>query len=75
MKYAGLFGYMEGTVQNLKLDNINISGGRYAGGVAGAVGVGGLITDCEVLSGSVSVSGSPMEMAAGGHIRIVRGEL
>ena len=41
LKYAGLFGYMEGTVQNLKLANVNISGGRYAGGVAGAVGVGG----------------------------------
>ena len=73
LKYAGLFGYMEGTVQNLKLDNINISGGRYAGGVAGAVGVGGLITDCEVLSGSVSVSGSPMEMAAGGITGLCEG--
>ena len=73
LKYAGLFGYMEGTVQNLKLDNINISGGRYAGGVAGAVGVGGLITDCEVMSGSVSVSGSPMEMAAGGITGLCEG--
>ena len=73
LKYAGLFGYMEGTVQNLKLDNINISGGRYAGGVAGAIGVGGLITDCEVLSGSVSVSGSPMEMAAGGITGLCEG--
>lgn len=73
LKYAGLFGYMEGTVQNLKLDNINISGGRYAGGIAGAVGVGGLITDCEVLSGNVSVSGSPMEMAAGGITGLCEG--
>lgn len=73
LKYAGLFGYMEGTVQNLKLDNINISGGRYAGGVAGAVGVGGLITGCEVMSGSVSVSGSPMEMAAGGITGLCEG--
>ena len=34
-KYAGLFGYLEGTVRNLKLEQVSVTGGRYAGGIAG----------------------------------------
>lgn len=73
LKYTGLFGYLEGTVCNLKLDNVYVSGGRFAGGVAGTVGVGGVVTDCEVLSGTVTVSGSPMRMAAGGITGVCEG--
>lgn len=73
LKYTGLFGYLEGTVCNLKLDNVYVSGGRFAGGVAGTVGVGGVVTDCEVLSGTVAVSGSPMRMAAGGITGVCEG--
>lgn len=73
LKYTGLFGYLEGMVCNLKLDNVYVSGGRFAGGVAGTVGVGGVVTDCEVLSGTVTVSGSPMRMAAGGITGVCEG--
>ena len=73
LKYTGLFGYLEGTVCNLKLDNVYVSGGRFAGGIAGTVGVGGVVTDCEVLSGTVTVSGSPMRMAAGGITGVCEG--
>lgn len=73
LKYTGLFGYLEGAVCNLKLDNVYVSGGRFAGGVAGTVGVGGVVTDCEVLSGTVTVSGSPMRMAAGGITGVCEG--
>lgn len=53
-KFAGLFGYLEGSVKGVTLSDVSISGGRYVGGIAGNAGVGSSITDCHVLSGSIS---------------------
>jgi hypothetical protein len=35
VSYAGLFGWMSGTVRNLGLENVSISGGSYVGALAG----------------------------------------
>lgn len=59
-KYVGLFGYLEGSVSNLKLEDVKIVGGRYTGAVAGNIGLGGSVRGCSVLSGSVSVSDDAM---------------
>lgn len=56
-KYVGLFGYLEGSVSNLKLEDVKIVGGRYTGAVAGNIGLGGSVRGCSVLSGSVFVPG------------------
>ncbi len=54
--YVGLIGGLgsNGKVQNLMLDNVNITGFDYVGGVVGTNN-GGTVTDCSV-SGSVSGS-------------------
>lgn len=52
--YLGMFGYVSGTVKNLRLRQVNLQGeGRYGslGGIAG--GVSGTITNCHVDSGSI----------------------
>ena len=56
-QYAGLFGCIGsgGTVQNVVLENVQINGANYVGGVAGWSY--GKIENCSV-SGSVSVSGT-----------------
>lgn len=51
-KYVGLFGYLNGTVQNVTLENAEIVGSRYVGGITGFADVDSLITNCEV-SGSI----------------------
>lgn len=33
--YRGLFGYNEGTIKNVGLENVNVSGGQYTGGLIG----------------------------------------
>lgn len=75
LKYAGLFGYLEGTVQNLTLEQVTVTGARFAGGVAGTVGVGGRVLDCTVASGQVSVSGSVLWVSAGGIAGVCDGEI
>ena len=37
-KFVGLFGYLEGTVKDVKLKSVSIIGGRYVGGIAGNAG-------------------------------------
>lgn len=60
--YQGLFGNNSGTISNLKVLNVTISGSRFAGGLAGLSG-GGSITNCGS-SGSVTSS----DYAVGGLI-------
>lgn len=58
-QYAGLFGYLSGTVKDVTLKDVKIESDNcvgYAGGVAGW-SFGGKIENCSV-SGSVSVSGT-----------------
>jgi len=46
---AGLFGFIEaGAVKNLHIAGAYVSGGLYAGGIAGAVTDGGKLTGCSV---------------------------
>lgn len=52
-KYAALFGCNEGTVKNIVLKNIDVSGTRYAAGVIAENAEAGIIADCKVLSGKV----------------------
>ena len=51
--YAGLFGYLEGTVRNVTMVNpfakSSYNGNRYAGGIVGAMKPG-TITDCNVIN-------------------------
>jgi len=45
--YQGLFGYIKGgRVENLGLDNVNILGGNYVGGVAGKINDYSRVTNC-----------------------------
>ncbi|MCL1977751.1 MAG: peptidoglycan DD-metalloendopeptidase family protein [Candidatus Bathyarchaeota archaeon] len=52
--YVGLFGYNKGTVKNLKLKDINITGKDYTGGLIGYNN--GIIDNCAVM-GDSSVTG------------------
>lgn len=74
-KYVGLFGYLEGSVSNLKLAGVDIVGGRYVGAVAGNIGLGGSVTDCSVLSGSVSSYESAVAACVGGITGLCEGTL
>lgn len=74
-KYVGLFGYLEGSVSNLKLSGVDIVGGRYVGAVAGNIGLGGSVTDCSVLSGSVSSNESAVSACVGGITGLCEGTL
>lgn len=74
-KYVGLFGYLEGSVSNLKLSGVDIAGGRYVGAVAGNIGLGGSVTDCSVLSGSVSSYESAVAACVGGITGLCEGTL
>ncbi|MDR2512680.1 MAG: hypothetical protein LBD01_02635, partial [Puniceicoccales bacterium] len=52
--YQGLFGYIDGgMVKNLGLENVNIKGSDYVGGVAGVVSGGGSLSNCYA-TGAVS---------------------
>ena len=74
-KYVGLFGYLEGSVSGLKLSGVDIAGGRYVGAVAGNIGLGGSVTDCSVLSGSVSSYESAVAACVGGITGLCEGTL
>ena len=65
-QYQGLFGVIGGTVQNLGVANVNISGSLYVGGVAGCVV--GTVQNC-YSTGSVSVT----SLYAGGVAGVVQG--
>ena len=74
-KYVGLFGYLEGSVSNLKMANVKIIGGRYTGAVAGNIGLGGSVTDCSVLSGSISATDSTIDIYVGGITGLCEGTI
>ena len=50
-KYAGLFGYNEGNISNIKMQNIDVQGSRFIGGIVGDNE--GNIKDCAVESGQI----------------------
>lgn len=74
-KYVGLFGYLEGSVSNLKMEGVKIIGGRYTGAVAGNIGLGGSVTDCSILSGSISATAWLIDVCVGGITGMCEGAL
>lgn len=46
LEYAGLFGYLSGTVKNLNIVNVNITGKKMVGGVVGYINTGSGVTSC-----------------------------
>lgn len=74
-KYVGLFGYLEGSVSNLNLEDVKIVGGRYTGAVAGNIGLGGSVTDCSILSGSISATAWLIDVCVGGITGMCEGAL
>lgn len=67
-KYVGLVGCLEGTVKNIKLDNVTVNGqsARYVGSVAGFAEENALVENCETLSGSVTGSYVMVDFQLGG---------
>ena len=55
--FIGAASYTETVVSNLKLDNVNISGGKNVGAVIGQVTNDGKIDNCHVLGGKVTGTG------------------
>ena len=47
----GLFGYNQGTLKNIKLDNFNIAGNDYVGGLA-SYNLGNIV-NCEISQNSI----------------------
>lgn len=74
-KFVGLFGYLEGTVKDVKLKSVSIIGGRYVGGIAGNAGYGSSVTGCSVLSGSISSPGAQISTNVGGITGLCEGHL
>ena len=70
MVTGGLFGYNEGTVMNLNLENASISGSENCGGISGRNG--GTIIDCS-FSGTVLGSGSKVGGIAGCNFGTISG--
>lgn len=65
-KYAGLFGYNEGIIKNVILDNIYVYGTRYVGGVIAYNASLGKIENCKVKSGLLETSGGIHHIQIGG---------
>ena len=69
---AGLFGYMtEGTVENVVIDNFNLSANHYAGAIVGWVEGSGVTVDrCTVSNGEITVTVSDKDLGdkAGGIV-------
>lgn len=66
VKYAGLFGYLEGSVQNLHLRDVSVTGYHYVGGIAGYAD-GATAENCSV-SGTVTGVYKNSAIAAGGIV-------
>jgi len=66
-KYVGFVGYLEGTVKNLNLENVDACGYCYVGGVAGCLGIGGLINNC-IIDGSIEAKQLIGEPICGGLV-------
>ena len=73
--YAGLFGVADvnsGGLENITLENVNLTGGSYVGGVAGRIvalgGSTGGVTGCRVtgtINGTTSIGGVAGELSGG----------
>lgn len=66
--YAGLFGYVSGTVKNVVISKATVESNHYAGGIAGRQS-GGTITNCDVQNSTIrSTYSSNSSIYAGGIV-------
>ena len=66
-KYVGFVGYLEGTVKNLNIANVNAYGYRYVGGIVGYAEEGSEIYSCSV-SGTVGGEYRVIDLNVGGIV-------
>ena len=58
VSYAGIFGYTTGTIKNLTIDNVNVTGNNYVGGLSGySYGTFTNITANTTVKGTTNVGG------------------
>ena len=75
-KYVGLVGYLEGTVKQLTLEDVDACGYKYVGGIAGYSEDGSTIEGCEVsgnVSGINALNGTEYTIFLGGIIAYSKG--
>ena len=65
-KYAGLFGCNEGDIQNVTVENIDVSGTRYIGGIVGENTKNGTIKNCSVEKGNIVAEEGINDILMGG---------
>ena len=66
--YAGLFGYVSGTIKNVVVSKATVESNYYAGGIAGRQS-GGTITNCDVQNSTIrSTYSSNSSIYAGGIV-------
>lgn len=73
-KYVGLFGYLDGPVYNVTLENVDVKSSRYGGGIAGYADTNGTIRNCAV-SGTVTVKNSYFSTYSGGIVGYSNAEI
>lgn len=73
-KYVGLFGYLDGPVYNVTLENVDVKSSRYGGGIAGYADTNGTIRNC-VVSGTVEVDNSYFSTYSGGIVGYSNAEI
>ena len=73
-KYVGLFGYLDGPVYNVTLENVDVKSSRYGGGIAGYADTNGTIRNCAV-SGMVTVKNSYFSTYSGGIVGYSNAEI
>ena len=74
-KYAGLFGYNDGTVKNLTLSNVSVYGTRYIGGVVAYNAENSKIENCSVTGGKVYSDGGIYATRIGGICGVNEGKI
>lgn len=65
-KYVGFVGYLEGTVKNLNLTNVDAFGYRYVGGLIGFTENGSYVDNCSVLGEINGQKVSSLKLYLGG---------
>jgi len=73
-KYVGFVGYLEGTIINLKLTDVNAYGYRYVGGIVGYGEKDSKIVNCNA-TGTVSGKYNIIDLNVGGVIGVSTGSV
>ncbi len=71
-KYVGFVGYLEGTVKNLNLENVDAYGYRYVGGIAGYIYENASVLSCST-SGKVYGGKQVIDLNVGGVVGYNKG--